>query len=336
MEEKLKKEHKIITCASYGGSGSSIITDLLKEFSTCKSLGDFEFTFLHYPDGVSDLEDRVVRNKHRLSSGYAIYKFQKKVNKLDRYYSKFFGKNFINLSNKFIKKIIETEWIGNNELFSVRENIFTKGLKKILNYFFRLIKGKKEGTYYKYNKYPMYFSNISLESFYKIVQDYMSNLLCTVDLEDKYEYLVFDQLVPSSNIKKYLNYFKNIKVIVVDRDPRDLYILNKEFWHEGWIPEDVDIFIKWFNITREYDSLDKNNGKEILKIKFEDFIYNYDETLKRVIEFLNLKKENHIMPKKYFNNEISIKNTKLWLKHLKYKEDIQKIEKKLKGYCYGK
>ena len=38
------REHKIITCTGYGATGSSVITDLLKEFKTVHSLGDFEFS----------------------------------------------------------------------------------------------------------------------------------------------------------------------------------------------------------------------------------------------------------------------------------------------------
>lgn len=45
----------IITCASYGGTGSSAITDLMKEFNNVKSLGEFEFSIAHDLDGISDL-----------------------------------------------------------------------------------------------------------------------------------------------------------------------------------------------------------------------------------------------------------------------------------------
>ena len=39
----------IITCTGYGGTGSSVVSDLLKEFKTVHSFGDFEFRFLQDP-----------------------------------------------------------------------------------------------------------------------------------------------------------------------------------------------------------------------------------------------------------------------------------------------
>ena len=44
-EERYEKT-KIITCTGYGGTGSSAITDLLKEFQNVYSYGDVEFRFL--------------------------------------------------------------------------------------------------------------------------------------------------------------------------------------------------------------------------------------------------------------------------------------------------
>ena len=41
---------RFITCASYYGSGSSVITDFVSEFSEVYSYGDFEFRFIQDPD----------------------------------------------------------------------------------------------------------------------------------------------------------------------------------------------------------------------------------------------------------------------------------------------
>ena len=44
---------KIISCTSFGNSGSSVVTDILKEFSNVKNVAgsSLEFTFLHEQDG---------------------------------------------------------------------------------------------------------------------------------------------------------------------------------------------------------------------------------------------------------------------------------------------
>ena len=73
---------KIITCAGYHGTGSSLITDLLKEFSNVKSFGEYEFRFLQDPNGVGDLEERLINNNSRLNSDRAIYDFKRFIKKL--------------------------------------------------------------------------------------------------------------------------------------------------------------------------------------------------------------------------------------------------------------
>ena len=56
---------KIITCASYYGSGSSALTDLVAEYENVKDLTNYEFRFLYDIDGVSDLEYHLVENHDR-------------------------------------------------------------------------------------------------------------------------------------------------------------------------------------------------------------------------------------------------------------------------------
>lgn len=60
------------------GSGSSAVTDLLSEYSNvnCKN-GDFEYVFLHCPDGVFDLEDKLLKGNNIIRSDDAIRKFKK-------------------------------------------------------------------------------------------------------------------------------------------------------------------------------------------------------------------------------------------------------------------
>ena len=62
---------KIITCASYYGTGSSAVTDLLSEYSSIRSLGRYEYRFAWDPDGVSDLEFNIVQNNNRNCTSYS-------------------------------------------------------------------------------------------------------------------------------------------------------------------------------------------------------------------------------------------------------------------------
>lgn len=68
---------KIITCASFYGSGSSALTDLVAEYSCVKDLTNYEFRFLYDIDGVSDLEHYLCECHDRHNAGHALKRFKR-------------------------------------------------------------------------------------------------------------------------------------------------------------------------------------------------------------------------------------------------------------------
>lgn len=320
---------KIITTTGYGGTGSSAISDLLKEFKNCYSYGNFEFRFLQDPDGIMDLEYKLVENINRLNNDTAIKRFKKYCKLISNNngwwcdYNNIFEGQFNDLTKKYIENLINFSWQGSWHQDEVSgENKIT--YKAIIYRIMRALKLKK----YLTKNEKMYFS-MPKENFYLYTREYLKELFQILNKENK-EYLVLDQLVPALNTKKYMKYFDNIKVIIVDRDPRDLYIINKEFWNEGWIPSDIEIYIQWYKLLRENKESDRN----ILYLKFEDLIYKYENTLDEIIKFLNESRENHINKMKFFNPAVSKNNTQLFLSFNKYKKEVEKIERELGEYCY--
>lgn len=332
----MNNKFKVITCASYGGTGSSVITDYLSEFENCYSLGEYEFRFLQDYNGVSDLEVKIIDNMHRLNSDIAIRDFKKNIdfysgNIFFKRYSKFFGNRFRNISYEYIESIVDMSWKAYWEFHQIEAS----AIKRFFYYkLFPRLKNQlnKKGIAENIKKTKYYLAIPTRDDFYKKTKEYTYKICEIVNENNKYENIVFDQLVPPTNINRYLNYFHNIKVIVVDRDPRDLYILNKEHWKESWIPSNIEEYIKWFKIIRRNN--EKENPKKIMRIKFEDFIYNYEKTEKIILDFLEIDIKYHKNKKKYFNPEISKKNTKLWEKNVKYKNEIDKIQLSLKEFCY--
>lgn len=66
---------RLISCASYYGSGSSAIIDLIGEYKHVKSLTNYEFRFIQDIDGLMDLEYHLVQNPNRHNSGHALKRF---------------------------------------------------------------------------------------------------------------------------------------------------------------------------------------------------------------------------------------------------------------------
>lgn len=53
---------KVLTVTGFYSTGSSAVTDLIKECEGVFCKSDYEVRFLHDPDGVSDLEYHLIEN----------------------------------------------------------------------------------------------------------------------------------------------------------------------------------------------------------------------------------------------------------------------------------
>ena len=133
-----------------------------------------------------------------------------------------------------------------------------------------------------------------------------------------------------------MRYFKDdICVFVVDRDPRDVYMLCKTIWRWDHIfPHDsVETWCKWFRYVRE-SAGEKSTDKRVEYLQFEDFIYRYDETVKKIEALTGLKSEDHTKKFTRMNPKRSYHNTQIWKKDTRWIEDIKVIEKMLPEYLY--
>lgn len=331
---------RIIVPTGYMGSGSSAITDLVSEFRDCQNEHkSYEYIFLHCPNGLFDLEDKLLIGNNALRSDEAIRSFKEQMDKLynKKYwwvgnYEKIIGPNFKNITNKFISNIeefnIPSYWYTHEEVDS--KMFFKLLLRKPFKMIFRNKKFKK---ILKYND-GVKISFIEKNDFYKYAHDYIYEVV--EEIAKKKNNVILDQFLLPFNLFRVDNYFdNNLKVIVVERDPRDVFIINKYIWPERELtvpfPTEVNDFCDFYRKMRQSEK--ECDSDKVLRIKFEDLIYKYDDKVKEITKFLNFKSTDHINKKSRFNPDISIKNTQLFRKE-EYKEEIKIIEEKLSNYLY--
>ena len=175
----------------------------------------------------------------------------------------------------------------------------------------------------------MYMS-IYPNDFYETTKKYIISLMLSsgFDLEN---ICVLNQPFAANNIIAGMRYFNDSKAIVVDRDPRDIYIFVKEIVSDSgsFIPvNSVEDFVKYYRLLRIKKEIQEN----ILYLNFEDLIFKYDLIVKKIENFLEIK--NHQNKERYFRPEVSAANTMLFIKFPKYNRDIQYIEHELPEYLY--
>ena len=332
---------RIIVPTGYMGSGSSAVTDLISEFKDCQNENkSYEYVLLHCPNGLFDLEDKLLIGNNAIRSDEAIRSFELQMNKLYNKkfwwvgnYEKIIGPNFKDITDKFISNIEQFNFYG---YWYMHEEVDTKMFFKLL-----LRKPLKILTFNKirFNKILKYkdgmrISFIKPNAFYKASHEYIYSVV--EEIGKGKNNIIIDQFLLPFNLHRVDNYFDDkLKVIVVERDPRDVFIINKYIWQEKQIcvpvPLDVHEFCKFYKNMRESELPTDSN--KVYRVKFEDLIYNYDEELEKITKFLGFTKKDHINKKTRFNPDISIKNTQLFRKE-EYIEETKIIEKELKKYLY--
>ncbi len=330
---------KIISCSSYYGTGSSAVTDLVTEFSTVKSLGDEEFRFLHDIDGIADLQYHLVENHNRHNSGHALKRFKKLVdfhagNRFIKRYEPYFSNRWKEISYKYIDSLTDFSFRGWWQYDLLDRGIGYYYRKLLINKIYKMTIGRKnERVLNVLPKEITLCSRPTKEEFISKTKAYINELMQAANPEGA-PMLMVDQLLPASEIYRFLPFFDDIHTIVVERDPRDLYILEKFIWKCRVIPtSDVETFCKWYKYTRAHRKTEVFDPEHVMLIQFEDLIYKYDETAAKLCQWLGLKEEDHTMKLKKLDPAKSKRNTRLWEKY-DIGSDLDYIENELSEYIY--
>jgi len=327
------KIYKIISVSGFGWSGSGAVVDLLKEIKGIKYF-PYEFRILKDPDGIIDLEHGLVNNWQELKSDITIRRFLKYAKILGRKpkfyyplsynYNYLLNNNFFNILNKYLEQLVDLKWHGS---WPHHYHEFSS-----LKWFFYRVFNRLHLAKYFIKKDKMYLS-CPKEIFYDATKEFFNNIAKEIDLNSDSNTIFFDQLIPPYNCHRYLKYFHDPKIFIIDRDPRDVYV---EALNWSYIPTDnVNDFIIWYKTQREYFFQNLIFSDRILYLKYEDIILKYDEMLKKIYSFLNINPEDHIHRKKFLNPDISKKNIGKW-KYIDNNKVIKQIESHLKEYCYLK
>lgn len=330
---------RIVSCASYYGTGSSAVTDYLSEFSSIYSFTNEEFRFVQDPEGISDLEYNLVENFNRHNSGHALKRYKHLVdfycgNIFGKKYEAFFHGNWKKCSYEYIAKLTDFTYNGWWQYDLIDGGKFFYFRKRILNKILKVTiwRNNPDRCLNTMKKEITYCSHPCEEYFLKCTRDYIDALFSSVT--SGYDTVMVDQIVPPTNLERYLRYFNDIRVCIVDRDPRDIFVLDKYVWKDGIIPSDVEKFCLWFKYTRAHRKIESIDGEKVIFLRFEDLIYRYEETTRRLNEWLSLNESDHTQKFKFLNPEVSIKNTQTWKNVKCDMNEIRYIEKELSEYLY--
>lgn len=322
-----------IGVCGYGYSGSGAVICLLKEYEGINYLDGktvFEFSISYVSDGLEDLEFNLCKNPSKgTRCDIAIYRFKKLVDFYERSYNRITNNQFRRFANDYITDLIQAKWKA-YRVFEYERSKTGMLVRRILGMINTIV--KKRGI--DYNCFPIRERYLSIypNNFVPATKKFINNILTS---GGDYNCLLLDQPFSIGNPLNSMRFFEDPKCIIVDRDPRDLYVMAKNIYGTNalFIPTDtVDNFIEYYKRVRD-DKLYKNSNN-ILKIQFEDLIYKYHDTVSKIEEFLEFKIGKHVDSYRYFNPAISCANVNVYRSFPQDEEAIGLIENHLSMWLY--
>jgi hypothetical protein len=331
----------VIDLSGYSFTGKSAYYDLLSSSHNICAFGvESEFELIRVQGGIIDLYQALCISWSPIRSSEAIRNFKRLIRYLggrrsiiDRFlrhgshYDSIIN-NFTEKSEKFIDQLIIAQWEGEWPFANLNEShaltIFKKHLKRIGI-------GKRE---------TVYLSSFSEKKFIEICNSYICELF-----EDCYDPnrqgLLLNNCFEPFDPLLSMKFFPNARSIIVDRDPRDIYIsaskariVNGVDVGGAVIGGGVENFIERFLIYR--NNVSQVLSPNLMRTNFENLILNNRNEIERLSDFLTPLKLDWSAKGQNLNIERSGKNIRQWMQpdNKKYRNDIKLIEDRLSDYFY--
>ena len=172
--------------------------------------------------------------------------------------------------------------------------------------------------------------DISVSEYRKLAKKYLVSFFKSIPSK---KYLVLDQVLADGtcDLERYEDYVGKYKLIAVYRDPRDVYVQSRRCGY-SWVAKNVDDFCWWYRF--QLAPYIGRKDHRLLMLRFEDIVYRYDQSLAKIMDFLNLHSSQHINAGRGFLASASAKNIGLW-RNCEYEHEVSIIKDLLAEYCYG-
>ena len=326
----------IIGACGFGSTGSSVVTDYLKEFDGVTVKDDMEFTWVAGTDSLIDLENAVMYPHSRTSDSMnAMKRYAALVKRRKDAYQRhgLSAETFEKSAKEFLDAITTVKWYW-----------YDRGESKYKyrsKYFFHAVMQRKviPRMELKLGRHvecwPLKEVRVSLkpDNFYTAAQKHVNDLLRGMGL-DQDSVIAMDQPFPGNNPQACFPFFHDPYAVVVDRDPRDNYVFarTRMLGKFHFMPINrVEDFIAYYRGLRKNQPYLQNDSR-VLRIRFEDMVYEYDKTSKVLRDFLKLPENPR--PRSVFEPDLSVANTQVFKRFPQFAEDIKVIERELEEYLF--
>lgn len=331
---------KVVDLSGYSFSGKSAVYDLLQEFEGYKTQGkEFEFDLLRIPGGLLDLRIALVEQWSPVRSSEAIRRFARLVTNLGgkggavarlttlgTHYEKQFP-GFAERSKRYLETLCAAEWESSWPFAYFEAGKLEIFWRKLLA---RLLKRDTMRA-------QVYLARPDAADFHEATCAYLRGLLSSHAQTGCRAFVLNNACEPFAP-QRAVSLFDDARCIVVDRDPRDIYLSARRTGRVGNADVGravtggtVDDFIARFRLYRRDDTPDH---PRVLRLRFESLVEAYDTTVRLIQDFLGEAETVHVGKGTHFRPEVSVRGVRQWLNATpSEREAVQRIEQELSSYC---
>lgn len=330
---------QVVDLSGYSFTGKSAVYDLLQEFNGFYGHSkEFEFDLIRIQGGILDLKHALVtdwspvRSSEAIRNFYRLIKlcggtgtFQDRFTRTGSFYDRCFP-NFTKHTTNWLDSLVQTSWLCEwpFPLFSkAKPNL---AIAKIL---YKLGFNRQEIVYLSRLTEDQF--NFHTRIYFRKLFEYFTHQGITS--------LILNNSFEPFNPQQSIILFDNAKSIIVDRDPRDIYLsalyagkIEGSLVGKAVTGEHVNNFIERFRLYRINKSI---ADARILPIQFESLVLDYNSSIDKIRLFLEQPFHNSQSKEKIFNPKQSAKNIRQWkaITDLSLKRDVETIKIELADYC---
>ncbi len=280
----------IVDVSGYSYSGKGAVVDILRDFPALEvHKKEFEFLLIRSTDGLLDLRNHIIDNPSEIRVDMAIKRFINLSNNLSRKPTSLFrpmsiftppGQDYSNLFPGFDEHTLN---FLNNICFNSSEywpfpSLYNSNFKSFLEKFFKLVNGDKNTK--------KYFSHISKDEFDNFLNTYLREVLFS-NISNKKTKVVTSNMLEVYCPNHFFEAIQPCKLIIVDRDPRGIFISIPGNKNDLENKKKVNEFIEKFKNQRSKKFLKNLKHDNILTLKFEDIFKDLNSILEKISIFLD-------------------------------------------------
>ena len=289
---------KVVVTVSTGNSGGGAVHDYLIGNTKFKNpFKNEEFRLLDDPDGILNLYYNFYKNRSINNPSNSLMRFKNYISDLSKLEKKIknkrvkiYNNKILSETDKYIQSITTYDYYALPQFIALQSNYLKKKYYNIKKKIFNL---KQNSNFFK-----MYMP-VNEDIFLKETKKYLFKLIKNQFENNNSKHIILDQAVNIWNYSEIFSYFDDVKIILITRDPRGIYNSMKTRQSRAYPGHHgVKSWSLWYELLiKKYLNykkiVNKKYSKKILEIKFEDFVLNYDREQTKILNFLNIKKNNN-------------------------------------------